>query len=97
MDKIIHKHLNARLDLQEEASKSVLNLLGAIDLNAVIKNPEVELAKVTQQALFIAEEFAPEAAMEGLRFALEAQARHKKDKPIVYQDSTDPKLNEGKL
>lgn len=97
MDKIIHKHLNNRLDLQESASKTSAALLGSVDLNAVLEAPEAELARVIQQTMFVVEEYAPDAAKEGLRFANEAKERHSKDKPIVYQDSQDPKLNEGQL
>ena len=90
MDKTIHKHLDRRLDIQESATKMLEEALGSIDLKAIVKSPQRELARVGHIAMGIAEAHARDAADEGTRFAKECKAKE----PITFQETEDPKANE---
>lgn len=90
MDKTIHKHLDRRLDIQESATKMLEEALGSIDLKAIIKNPQAELARVGHIAMGIAETHASDAVEEGVRFAKECKAKE----PVLFQKTDDPKANE---
>lgn len=92
MDRIIHGHLDARLDIQEKASETVEQHL-RFNFDALLKNPEAELARVASDALKIVEGFASDAAQEGLSFAKKVKLREEQDRPIVFTDSKDPNLN----
>lgn len=93
MDKIIHRHLDNRMDIQESATKMVEEALDSINLRKIIKNPKAELSRVGHIALGVAEAHARDAVDEGVRFAKEARAKG----PVLLQKSDDPKLNEGDL
>ena len=71
MDKLIHRHLDARMDIQEVASEQLQSLVGSMSLDAILKNPEQELARLGMQALEIVKERSQDAADEGQRFAAE--------------------------
>ena len=90
MDKILHKHLDNRLDIQESAKKMLEAVLDSIDLKAVVTKPEAELARIGHVAMGIAEAHAREAVEEGQRFAKEVIAKGK----VLFQESEDPNLNE---
>ena len=92
MDALIHKHLDARLDIQEMASEVVDQHL-IFNLDALLKNPAAELARVVQDSLLIVSGFASDAAQEGLNFAKSVKDRDKQDRPIVFSESDDPNLN----
>lgn len=97
MDKLIHRHLDNRLDIQEEAAAKVEGILERIDLKSLMRNPEAELARVANEAMKTAHSYAQRAATEGVRFAGEVKKKDEADKKIFFQDTADPKANEGEL
>lgn len=93
MDKAIHKHLDARLDIQEEAAGRVEGAVGALSLDALIESPEKELARVAQMVLGIAKDSAQAAVDEGQRFADQVRKMDQEDRKIVVDKDAGPKDN----
>jgi hypothetical protein len=89
LDKIIHKHLDNRLDLQEASTKMMDGVLSDISIKSILKDPTGELARIAHIAMGITETFANDAAKEGLRFASDV-----KKKGVSFAESDDSKLNE---
>lgn len=90
MDKAIHKHLDNRLDIQDEAAKMLEEVLASIDLKRAIKDPRKELAGIAHVAMGVAEAHAKDAMDEGIRFAREVREKGS----VLLQKSADPNLNE---
>lgn len=97
MVKIIHEHLDNRLDLQEEASTELEQLLDGINLDLLVKNPRAELAAAAQGAMQLVQEFGEDAAREGVRFANVVKKRIEDEKEIPVEAGDDPKKNAGEL
>lgn len=93
MDKIIHKHLDRRMDLQDSATAMLDEVLNAIDLRKLLRGPKQELGNVAHVALGVAEAHAKDAVKEGIRFAKEVKAKG----AVTVDKSKDPNLNEGEL
>ena len=92
MDKLIHGHLDRRLDIQEAASE-VVDKHMLMDIDALIEHPERELARVAMDVMTIVEGFSFDAVKEGRRFANEVRERDKQDRPILFQKTGDPEAN----
>ena len=97
MDKLIHTHLNNRMDIQESASAAALAAVDQIDFKSLLADPQAELARVAQEAMVSVYTFTQEAAHEGLRFADAVKKKDQEDKKVVFVDSNNPELNKGEL
>lgn len=93
IDKVIHTHLDNRLDIQETAAGEVEKIVSGINVVAILKDPQMELALAAQEALRICEKSAQDAATEGVRFARDVRQRIEDEKTIIFEKSKDPSLN----
>lgn len=97
MDKVIHRHLDKRMDIQEKVADKAEAAVDDLDLDALLSNPERELSRVAKVAMVLVHGNAQEAATEGQRFAREVKKKDDEDKEILFQKTRDPKANEGEL
>lgn len=89
MDKVIHRHLDRRLDIQEEAAGDIDRILASLDLRKVLKDPKRALVDIGVQAMSVAEAHSKAAIEEGSRFAKEVRAAGE----VVFKETADPKAN----
>jgi hypothetical protein len=90
LEKFINNHLDTLETIEESAEKMIDKAIGTINIDALIVNPEVELAAVTQIIYdWILDKYTEQAVEEGLSFAKEIE----KHKIIKIDDSNDPNLN----
>lgn len=97
MDKIIHKHLDNRIEIQDKLAGKIDKLIEEINIDRLIANPKAELNRVSKVALIETERLTEKAADEGIRFGQEVKKRDKQDKDVKFIKSKDPNLNKGEL
>lgn len=94
MDKILHEHLDNRLDIQEAMTVKVDEALVKVpNIGQFIKSPGTAFAALAKTAMEIAQDFAQDAAHEGVRFAKKVQKRVDDDKAIEVQPAGDGTTN----
>lgn len=97
MDKIIHDHLDRRLELQDKAAEALDKAFEQMSIDALLANPQQELERIAELAQAIGSAAIKEAAKEGVRFAKAVKKRDAQDKGIIYEDSDNPRENAGEL
>lgn len=91
MDKVIHKTLDNREQLTTEVSKLIDSSFSDIKIEDILRHPEGELSLFGESiAQTCIDQFGVKFIHEGIRFADEVK---KMKKPVIVQDSTDPKEN----
>ena len=94
MDKLINSHIDKLEEIEDAMDSDIEKALSQIDIDAIMENPEVELARITEalKQRFI-DEYAPKAVEIGVQFGKSVEKKIDQDKTIKVDDSNDPKLN----
>ena len=95
LDKILNDHINGMDALEDRVNKDIEAMILGLDIDAVMENPEQELARVSTVVKGLLEaEYMPESVELGMKLERKVQESiDSKDKIDVIK-TDDPKLNE---
>lgn len=95
MDKVINSHIDKIEELERQVERILQQELMQLDMDAVIRNPREELAKVAENAkrIFL-DEYADAAVELGFDFGRIIKKKIEQDKTIKVDDSKNPNLND---
>lgn len=93
LDKIIHKHLDSMEDIEADVEKDLGQVYNAVDVDALMEDPEAELLAVAQGiAELLEEKYFERVINEGINFAQDIEEAKK----ISVPDTDNPTLNAEK-
>lgn len=94
MDKLINKHVDRVEVLTTQMDRVILEEVSAIDIDAILANPEVELSRVANNIrdVFV-NEYVDKAVELGFNLGRQVKQRIEDDKIIKVDDSNNPNLN----
>jgi len=97
MDKIINASIDKLEELEKEFSIDLKELIGELNIKAIIDNPESAMLQLKEdiKELYL-EKYADRAVELGINFAELIQKKIDADKIIKVDDSNNPNLNEEK-
>jgi hypothetical protein len=94
MEKLLNSHLDEIDTIEEELDALIDAAIGDIDFDALLKDPQAEITRVTQDLMkTFVDEYGHTCVDLGVTLAKKIQARIEQDKAIKIQDSNNPNLN----
>lgn len=90
LDKLIHKHLDAMEEIESEVEADVLKVYSAVNVDALLEDPEGEMLALAQGiAEMLEEKYFERIINQGIEFAKAVEEATK----ISVPDTTNPTLN----
>ncbi len=95
MDKIINAQVDSLEEIERQLNIIIEQEISQIDIDAIIKNPQEELTRVTENVkrIFL-DEYADKAIELGFDFGRIIKKRIEQDKTIKIDDLNNPQLND---
>ena len=96
LSKLIENHVEAMDSIEEKVEKDIDQLIGKIDVDALMEDPEGELLILTEAlSRILEEEYFEKAIDKGVEFGEKIKKLSEEEKKIKIDGGKDPNKNEG--